>query len=42
MVERVERVGKISNLKLNVAAGIYLVKVRNGEVEYNQKVSIVK
>lgn len=41
-VKRVERVGKISNINLNVAAGIYLVKVNNGEVVYNQKVSIVK
>lgn len=42
MVERIEKVEKISNINLNVDVGIYLVKVRNGEMKYNQKVSIVK
>jgi hypothetical protein len=42
MVERVERVGKVTLIDLDVASGIYLVKVRNGEMVYNQKVSITK
>jgi PKD repeat protein len=42
MVERIERIGGISNINLNVSVGIYLVKVKNGEVDYNQKMSIAK
>ena len=39
-VERVEKVGKVNSLDLNVADGMYWVRVKNGEVVWNQKVSI--
>ncbi len=42
MVERIEMVGNVADINLDIASGIYLVKVRNGKMECNQKVSIVK
>jgi PKD repeat protein len=40
LVGRLDRVGKVTLVDLNVESGIYLVKVRNGGVVWNQKVSI--
>ncbi|MFM9944841.1 MAG: PKD domain-containing protein, partial [Bacteroidia bacterium] len=42
LVKKVEKVGKEINIYLEVASGIYLVKVRNGDVVYSQKVSVAK
>lgn len=42
LVKTVEMVEKVISINMDVAAGIYLVKVKNGEVAYNQKVSIVQ
>ena len=39
-VGRVEKDGKVNSLDLNVADGMYWVRVKNGEVVWNQKVSI--
>ena len=39
-VARVERVGKVNSLDLGVAEGIYLVRVKNGDSTWNQRVSI--
>lgn len=40
MVKKVEKVEKITSVDLEVAAGIYLVNVKNGKMVYYQKVSI--
>ena len=37
LVKKVERVGKVTLVALDVASGIYLVKVKNGELVWNQK-----
>ena len=37
LVKKVERVGKVTFVALDVASGIYLVKVKNGELVWNQK-----
>lgn len=42
LVKKVKMVEKVISINLDVSSGIYLVKVRNGELEYNQKVSITK
>ncbi len=41
-IKKVAMVGKVMDVNLEVVPGIYLVKVRNGEVDYYQKVSVVK
>jgi hypothetical protein len=41
-VANVERVEKVNNLDLDIADGMYWVRVKNGGAFYNQKVSIVK
>lgn len=40
LVGRLDRVGKVTLVDLNVESGIYLVKVKNGGVVWNKKVSI--
>jgi hypothetical protein len=37
LVKKVEQVGKVTLVALDVASGIYLVKVKNGELVWNQK-----
>ena len=41
-VGRVEKVGKVNSLDLNVADGMYRVRVKNGNIVWNQKVVISK
>ncbi len=41
-VANVERVEKVNNLDLDIADGMYWVRVKNGGAVYNQKVSVVK
>ena len=40
LVGRVEKVEKVNSLDLNVADGMYWVRVKNGEVVWNQKISV--
>ncbi len=39
-VGRVEKVGKVNSLDLDVANGMYWVRVKNGGVVWNQKISV--
>jgi hypothetical protein len=41
-IANVERVEKVNSLGLDIADGMYWVRVKNGGAVYNQKVSIVK
>ena len=41
LVKKVERVGKVTLLDLDVESGIYLVKVKNGDISWNQKVFVL-
>ncbi len=40
LVKKVERVGKVTLVDLDVESGIYLVKVKNGGLIWNKKVSV--
>ncbi len=40
LVKKVERVGKVTLIDLDVESGIYFVKVKNGDVNWNQKVFV--
>jgi hypothetical protein len=40
LVKKVERVGKVTLIDLDVESGIYLVKAKNGGVVWNQKVVV--
>ena len=40
MVGRVEKVGKVNSLDLNVADGMYWVRVKNGNSVWNQKILV--
>ena len=41
LVKKVERVGKVTLIDLDVESGIYLVKVKNGDIRWNQKVFVL-
>ena len=42
LVKKVEKVGKLTLLDLNISQGIYLVRVKNGEEVWSQKILVTK
>lgn len=40
LVKKVEKVNKVNGLEIDVPDGIYLVRIKNGELIWNQKVSV--